>query len=316
MPKSEAILKLVRHLRWSLLLIAAAGVPSCLVYDQGLLDTIDGEDNVTASGGSSGTGGSGGNVDGGTGGEVATGASAGTGGGGDSGGTGGMGGDMPTGGDGGTGGNATTGGTGGGTQPECVDAPPGEFTGLGATTELDNFDIDWPKLSSEVTAWNAKGYWSGAGESAAVTESLTPKGDSAEWEAGKGYIESCEAGNNALNIHATGSTEWGVSFAAQFNAGKTDVDLSDYDGVVFWARSENKSILKVAYATAADPLIDIGTTQVPPLTTTWTQRKMPFPTVAAFDPLEVALIKFVGVPPNGEETIDIWIDNVTFYANP
>ncbi len=269
---------------------------------------------MRVTGGSTSTGASGGNVDGGTGGEMSSGATAGTGGSEDTGGTGGIGGETPTGGESGTGGNSATGGTGG-TPTECVDGPTGTFTDVGTTKGFDNFKFDWPALSNGVSAWD--GFWSGAGDDGVTAaDSLIPFGDSLEWEAGRGYAKICDAEDYALHIHATGSDEWGVSVSAQFTGEKTDVDLSAYDGVVFWVRSDNKSLLKIAYATAAAPLVDIGTEPVQPLGAGWDQRTMAFPTVAAFDPAEVALIKFIGVAPNGEDTIDIWIENVTFYTDP
>lgn len=314
----------MRHLRWSLLIAVTSALPSCSVYNESLLeDAVGGDGDGDGTGGSEDdTGGTGSGAASG-GGTPSSGSSTGSGGSDE---TGGMGGEMtggsPGGGsDGGSGGTPNTGGTTGGTggtPADCIDGAPAAFMDLGTTKELDSFDNDWPLLTSKVTAWNNEGYWSGAGDPGVVlAKSLKPKGNSLEWEAGKGYVGVCDTSGYALHIHATGSDAWGVSFAAQFNSAKTNVDLSAYDGVVFWARSDNKSLLKVAYATAAAPNVDIGTAPVPPLSASWVQKTMAFPTAAAFEPTTVALLKFIGVAPSGGDgTIDIWIDNVTFYTDP
>ncbi len=261
--------------------------PACNLYNDALLQMSEGGDGdgdgdfLPFAGGTAGTGGSG------TGAGMSGGASSGS----SSGDGGGPGGDTGSGGD-----------------ASCTE-PPENFTGVSETLLLDDFNIDWPKLNSSTPEWN--GSWSTIKDNAGAT--LTPlAATSIAWAEG-GYTPLCTASKMALRVEAMGSDSWGVSFDGKLIEPTTDEDLSDYQGVIFWARSDNGSRIRLGFAEAATPNMSTEAS-VPPLAATWTQYKIPFPSGVATN---IAIVKIVGFNSPSDETkkIDFMIDEISFYKN-
>lgn len=266
-------------------------LPSCFVYDESLLGEDDG--NPSVGGGSNGTGGSDSGGDGG--GLSQSGGSTG-------GGTPGVGGsgDGGTPGGGGTtsgGGNGAGGSTGGGTGTGCY----GAFTDVNATFLLDDFNTDWRSIGdgTEFT-----GSWSVSNDSTGTGISPTV----ADW----GYEADTCAGaeDTALHIVGTNYSTWGASYDATLMVGVTEVDLSDYDGVVFWARSDAtpKNQIKLGITATGSPVAE-STPRV--LTAAWKQYKIPFP--SGPDATKVKAVQFVAAAVAAGDSFDIWIDDVHFY---
>lgn len=273
--------------------------PACSLYNSALLDEIEDDDGGDGDGDGDGdflpfTGGStsgGGSTGGGTSGGASTGSNSGDGGG------PGPGGDTGS----------------GGEQGSCDDEAPA----LPSKTTLDlidDFNVNWPRLNSSVSTWD--GSWTSNAQAGSVENSnYTPKTASpTAWEPGRGgYVSvSCDDSDLALHLKSTGSDDYGVGFDGRLMEDATDVDLSAYSGLIFFARTPNSTKLKVAFALGADPDVNVEEVSVPPIGTGWGQAiEIPIPSGVT----DAALIKFVAqrVPGDGED-IDIWIDNVGLYT--
>jgi hypothetical protein len=266
----------------SLLCLCAA--PSCLVYDESLLD-FD-----SAATGGSGDGGLGSGVGGGTGGDAGA---AGT----------------PSGGAPSSGGaNSADGGTsgsGGSTSPEDCElvGATGPFTGVGTTTLIDDFEVTWRYLNGQ----GFNGQWFAVGDAAG--SGMSPTVD--EWS----YAEQgCAPGNHALHVVAAGYTAWGVSYDAElWSSSPPSAGVSGYTGIVFWARTDRPGVaLKVGLT---DPQSEVTReVNVPPLTRDWKQYKFPlsaFTAVGSLDLTKVRVVQLVGV---AAADIDFWIDDLSFYT--
>jgi len=311
----------VLQLRW-LSLFVVATLPSCLVYDQALIDGAEGTpaDIGSASGASGGTGG--GDSSGGRGGDFtggsgasSTGGSGATnsGGGGLNIGTGGVsaGGTGATGATGGmaTGGTAPAGGTGGGSGDPCDTETP-EFTGVSSVYLIDSFDTDAtpysdtvPQLASEVT-----GFWGIAADSGGTYQ---PISEFLSWKETGGYEErGCTAQGN-LAFHATASNAEWMSLDAQMMFKRTDsADLSDYDGIIFHAKSSESILLSVRFESpggGGDEFFfkTIGST--------WKQYVVPFSRSTGFVKSNAKLIKLVPKRSGASAPIDFWVENLSLY---
>lgn len=267
-------------------------LPSCFVYDESLL----GERAALGTGGQ-GDGGAavgGGINDGGQG------SGSGTGSGGD-----GSGGDSN---DGSGGGQADGGSGNSGGAPSMADCDligtTGEFSGVGAVTLVDDFEVSWRFLNGS----SFTGQWFATGDGSGTT--LSPNVD--DWQ----YAErACAPGEHALHVVASGFTTWGVSYDARLWEGTPpEAGVSEFAGIVFWARSELPgTALKVALTD-----LESETTRevnVPPLTATWKQYKVAlsaFTAGGSLDLTKVSLLQIVGV---AAEEIDFWIDDLSFYED-
>ena len=305
----------MRSSKWLSLLVAFT-LPSCVLYDQALIDDSTGAvvgDGGTAAVGGSGVGGdfgTGGTVGGGTGGMIGSGGIDGATGGAGASDSGGTGGDISTGG-GGTGGDSATGGSGTGGDSGCG-GPPDDFTGISESELIDNFDNDSPRLTNGTSAWG--GNWS----TNANDTTLTPLAATSElWTDYPGYevYVPCAGGTDlALHVIAKGSDSWGISFDAKLKGGGGDVDASQYDGVIFWAKSINSTKVRLGFTSS--PNAPNGSEAVlPPLPPQWTQKKIPFPNDV--DQTKIAIVKIVGFnfPIDSSIDIDFWIENISFYKD-
>lgn len=318
MNPAGAILKPVRHLTWTPLILAAL-LPSCVIYDQALIDEAA-QDSVQSGGGFTlppgGTGGTGGQIgSGGTGGEPGTGGAPVTPSGGSS--TGGAPG-------GGTGGEPASGGTGG---SDVCEGEVGEFTDVDLDTLelIDDFNINLPPLSNDMPG--SAGSWSTQAEAAALP-SLNPKAkDSLSWAADSTGYESysCDENNLAMHIQASDTTVWGVSFTGKLLESGKDVDLSAYAGVVFWAKSSNLTSLEIAWTNEANEDDEVGSGKET-LGANWKQYKAPFPADMPADPdrdeyphafssSALSIVKLLGRPGAGSK-VDLWIEDLTLYSEP
>lgn len=304
-------MKPVRHLTWTPLILAAL-LPSCVIYDQALIDEAA-QDSVQSGGGSTlPSGGTGGQVGGGgSGGEPGTGGAPVTPSGGST--TGGAPG-------GGTGGEPASGGTGG---ADVCEGEVGEFTDVDLETLelIDDFNLNLPPLSNDMPG--AAGSWSTFAEDDALP-SLNPRAkDALSWTAeSTGYESySCDENNLAMHIQASGAKSWGVSFTGKLLASGENVDLSAYAGVVFWAKSSNNSSLEIAWTNESNENIELGTgTQI--LGANWKQYKVPFPADTSEEPYPdgfsssaLSIVKLLGRSTSGG-ALDIWVEDLTLYSEP
>jgi hypothetical protein len=147
-----------------------------------------------------------------------------------------------------------------------------------------------------------------------------------------------QAGNFALHVKGSGFMAWGVDIACTLkeSAGTaTAVDLSGYDGIVFWAKADSptKSVkVSIGDIHSHEPnctLVDSGdncnlhAAAVPQsaLTTTWKEFKVPFANIERTPAVDLtkAFALHFGLDPATADTtgtVDFWIDDVEFYREP
>jgi hypothetical protein len=177
----------------------------------------------------------------------------------------------------------------------------GAFTGVSSTTILDDFERDWNKLGDGATY---TGFWFVAKDDA-ENETLVP--DTGAW----GYETDVCSDTDALHITGSGFSTWGASFDAQLMAAVAAVDVSEFTGIAFWARSTGSNQLKLAIS---DADAGNGTTPIERPTTIflgeqWEQHLVPFPAGATMDQATVVhLVVVAGA------SFDLWLDDVSFYV--
>jgi len=283
-------------------LLAALLFPSCVIYDEALLDSAQADSVIVDGAGgtdvlSDGSGATGAVDDaaggGATGGLSGVETSSGGGGTDVTGGTGGE--------DAGSSGGDDGMGSGGSDACDPPTGEKGEFTGVGPVELFDDFNNPWNLIGDGLTY---DGSW-------IVSKDDAGTGIAPSTEAWAYDQDPClSAGDTSLHITGTGYTTWGAGFDANLRLDGSTVSLSSYDGITFWARSGSGDRMRIALSDDDDTN---GTSSIEsspvPLTSQWKQFKVPFPAANLEKILVIHLVVIAG------DDFDLWIDDLSLYRN-
>lgn len=215
-------------------------------------------------------------------------------------------------------------------QEECSE----QFTGpVDPSALIDDLE-DGDGLIAEVGTRNG-GWWISTDESGG---SITPPANM-QPPAERILGGRCDS-EYAMRVTGTDFTEWGavLSLGFRYDGAELPIDISDFDGIMFWARvgDMNSSSVRIQFQDStthveggvcnaepgsSDECWDGWGTEVAPIDTDWRLYKIRFDTLSqrnyglqgdAFDLESVYNIDF-NLDPNS--VFDLWIDDLWFYSN-
>ncbi len=283
------------------IVVSALWLPSCLIYDESLLGSDSDSNPSTGGDGSASGGATPGSGGAGTGSMPATGGDLGTGG------------AAPSGGGTATGGNVGTGGStsdcsGVGTTMAYTDVTAWTYfpDAVASTALIDNLNGFDHNFVGNTGTFN--GNWQ-TGVDDPTNTSLNPTG--ASWT---NYQDPCLPADN-LSLHATGTgyKNWGASFNAELKSPIANVDVTAYDGVVFWARSAAATNQKIRID-FADDTHSVTTTELTiQANSKWKAYQVKFPVGLTLTKVRIVYISAMPVA-DDTSSFDFWIDDPSFYV--
>ncbi len=237
----------------------------------------------------------------------------------------------------GPGGGLGTGGGGGGGAHPAIACPDGGGP-VDPTAMIDDMEAGGYALLME---GGRNGTWWAGGDSVSPNASIVPNGDAAS--------ELIPNGGRCGSLHAKhvtgqGFTSWAV-LTASLRDGLSDggvyaaqpYDASARSGITFWARIGDTSANQVRFAVSdkysrpeggiCDPNASTGAAacydtfgvDLSPLTTTWTQYRIPFAGLGQRNfglqrpALDTSALYTIDFNLYVNEIFDLWVDDIAFY---